>query len=159
MLTERWDRHFLGLATYHSRMSKDPSTRVGSVIVGPDREVISAGFNGFPRGIGDSHDRLLDRETKLQLIVHAELNAVLAAARFGMRIKGCALYLAATDDSGLVWGGPPCTRCVVEIIQSGIHEIVTYPEKAVPSRWHADLSVAKGLLHEAGIIYREVSVI
>ncbi len=158
MLTDRWDRHFLGLAAYHSRMSKDPSTRVGAVIVGPDREVLSAGFNGFPRGIADTPDRLLRRETKLQLIVHAELNAILAAARLGMRIKDCTLYLAATDDSDAVWGGPPCTRCVVEIIQSGIREIVSYPRKAVPSRWHDDLDVAMGLIREAEMGYREVSL-
>lgn len=143
---------------YHSRMSKDPSTRVGSVIVGPDREILSARFNGFPRGIADTVDRLNDRDTKLMLVVHAEMNALLAAARTGMRLKGCTLYLAATDDSGLVWGGPPCTRCVVEIIQVGISEIVSYPVKAIPSRWHDDLVMARKLIDEAGIIYRELPV-
>lgn len=157
-MSDRWDRHFLGMASYHSRMSKDPSTRVGSVIVGPDREILSAGFNGFPRGIADTPERLSDRETKLQLVVHAEMNALLAAARTGMRLKGCTLYLAATDDSGMVWGGPPCTRCTVEIIQVGISEIVSYPVKAVPSRWHADLKTARALLEESGINYRELPI-
>lgn len=157
MMSERWDRHFLGLSEYHSRLSKDPSTRVGSVIVGPDREILSAGFNGFPRGIADTPERLGDRETKLRLIVHAEMNALLAAARLGVRLKGCTLYLAATDDSGVVWGGPPCTRCTVEIIQVGISEIVSYPIKAIPSKWHADLQLARQLIDEAGIHYRELS--
>ena len=157
-MSERWDQHFLGLALYHSKLSKDPSTRVGSVIVGPDREIISAGFNGFPRGIADTPERLNDRDTKLKLVVHAEMNALLAAARTGMRLKGCTLYLAATDESGLVWGGPPCTRCVVEIIQVGIGEIVSYPVKAIPSRWHDDLAMARKLIEEAGIVYREVAV-
>lgn len=157
-MNERWDRHFLGLALYHSKLSKDPSTRVGSVIVGPDREILSAGFNGFSRGIADTAERLNDRDTKLKLMVHAEMNAILAAARTGMRIKGCTLYLAATDESGLVWGGPPCTRCVVEIIQAGIVEIVSYPAKAIPSRWHDDLATARMLINEVGIIYREVPV-
>lgn len=155
-MSERWDRHFLELSTYHSRMSKDPSTRVGSVIVGPDREILSAGFNGFPRGISDTPERLGDRETKLKLIVHAEMNAVLAGARTGMRLKGCTIYLSATDDSGMIWGGPPCTRCTVEIIQAGIIEVVSYPVKAVPSRWHDDLKLAHELLAEAGIKYREL---
>lgn len=155
-MNERWDRHFLGLSLYHSRLSKDPSTRVGSVIVGPDREILSAGFNGFPRGIADTPERLNDRETKLKLIVHAEMNAVLAAARAGMRLKGCTLYLSATDDSGTVWGGPPCTRCTVEVMQAGITEIVSYPMKSSPSRWHDDLAFALSLLSEAGIIYREL---
>jgi len=157
-MSERWDRHFLGLALYHSRLSKDPSTRVGSVIVGPDREILSAGFNGFPRGIADTLERLNDRETKLQLVVHAEMNALLAAARTGMRLKGCVLFLACTDASGIIWGGPPCTRCTVEMIQVGISEIVSYPIKTAPSKWHGDLMVARSLLDEARITYREITV-
>lgn len=154
----RWDAHFLQLAADHARISKDPSTRVGAVIVGPDREIRSAGFNGFPRGISDSEARLNDRETKLRLMVHAEMNAVLAAARIGVPLKGCTMYLAATDDSGTVWGGPPCTRCTVEVIQAGIAEIVSRPFKAVPSKWAADIEYARKLLHEAGINYREVTL-
>ena len=157
-MSERWDRHFLGLSLYHSRLSKDPNTKVGSVIIGPDRELLSAGFNGFPRGIADTPERLADRDTKLKLVVHAEMNALLAAARTGMRLKGCSLYLAATDDSGMVWGGPPCTRCTVEIIQVGIGEIVSYPVKSAPSRWHADLMFARSLIEEAGIVYRELQL-
>lgn len=157
-MSERWDRHFIRMSMLHSEMSKDPNTRVGSVVVGPDRELLSAGFNGFPRGIADTAERLEDRDTKLKLIVHAEMNALLAAARTGVRIKGCTLYLSATDNSGMVWGGPPCTRCTVEIIQAGISEVVSLPPKAVPSRWHEDLALSKILLTEAGVIYREVSL-
>jgi predicted RNase H-like HicB family nuclease len=57
----------------------------------------------------------------------------------------------------MVWGGPPCTRCCVHIIQAGIDEIVSYPPKAVPSRWAEDLAFARGILNEAGILYREVT--
>lgn len=159
MNENKWDRHFLGLALAHARMSKDPNTKVGSVIVGPDRELISAGFNGFPRGIEDTDERLNDRELKLKLIVHAEMNAVLAAARNGIRLKGCTLYLAATkEETGMVWGGPPCCRCTVEVIQSGITEIVSHPIKDVPSKWHDDLKLAAQLINEAGIKYRELAV-
>ena len=156
-MTERWDNHFLELALANARMSKDPRTRVGAVIVGPDREIRSTGFNGFPRGISDTHERLHCRETKLKLIVHAEMNAILNAARIGTALKGCTLYLAATDDTGLVWGGPPCTRCTVETIQSGISNIVSHPFKDVPSRWAEDIKLARSLLDEAGIGYREVA--
>lgn len=158
-MREKWDRHFLGMALHHARMSKDPNTKVGSVIVGPDREILSAGFNGFPRGIADTPERLNDRELKLKLVVHAEMNALLAAARTGMRLKGCTLYLAATDDTGAVWGGPPCTRCSVEMIQVGIGEVVSFPIKTAPSRWADDLKLAKDLLTEAGVRYRELSFI
>lgn len=155
---DRWDNHFLGLALYHAGMSKDPSTKVGSVIVGPDREVRSLGFNGFPRGIADTAERLNDRDTKLKIVVHAEMNAILAAARIGVSVKGCTLYLCATDSSGLIWGGAPCSRCTVEIIQAGIGAIVTRPFKTVPSRWAGDVEAARLLLHEANIDYREVSL-
>ncbi len=155
-MSERWDRHFLRLALDHARMSKDPSTVVGAVIVGPDREVRSAGFNGLPRGIADTEERLNNRPLKLMLTVHAEMNAVLAAARIGTPVKGCTLYVTAADHVGGVWGGPPCTRCTVEIIQAGIAEIVAYSSAAIPDRWKADIENARGLLAEAGIVYREV---
>lgn len=157
-MSERWDRHFLNLCLIHASMSKDPSTQVGAVIVGPDKEIRSTGFNGFPRGISDSVDRLHDRDTKLKLIVHAETNAILNAARIGVSVRGCTLYLAATDDTGIVWGGPPCTRCTVEIIQSGIARIVSYPVKSVPSKWHEDLKMSRSLLEECGMHYDELSV-
>jgi dCMP deaminase len=158
-MSERWDRHFLEMAVHHSHLSKDPSTKVGAVIVGPDRELISAGFNGFPRGIADTPERLLNRDMKLRLVVHAEMNAVLAAARLGVRLKDCTMYVAATDISGDIWGGPPCTRCTVETIQAGIIEIVSYPLKSAPSRWHGDCAFAGKLLEEVGIKYREVSMV
>ncbi len=157
-MSHRWDAHFMRKALENASMSKDPRTRVGSVIIGPDYEPISDGFNGFPRNIQDTPERLNDRDLKLKLVVHAEMNAVLNAARVGISTKGCTLYLAATDDTGLVWGGPPCTRCTVEIIQAGIAEIVSFPWKNVPSRWDADIKMAGELLAEAGVKYREVAL-
>jgi len=157
-MSEKWDKHFLRLALCHSQLSKDPSTKVGAVIVGCDREILSAGFNGFPRGIADTEERLNDRDMKLKLIVHAEMNALLVAARNGVRVKGGTLYVAATDKSGVVWGGPPCTRCTVETIQAGISEIVSYFSKDAPARWHDDFRLSRKLLDEAGVIYREVEL-
>lgn len=156
-MNPRWDNHFLDMALHQAQMSKDPSTQVGAVIVGPDREVRSTGFNGFPRGISDTPERLHDRETKLQLVVHAELNAIVQAARIGVSVRGCTLYLAATDDTGQVWGGPPCTRCTVHVIQAGITRVVARPQKAA-SRWTEDLAQARGLLCEACIPLDEIEL-
>lgn len=155
-MNNRWDRHFLRLADTHALMSKDPSTKIGSVIVGPDREIRSAGFNGFPRNILDSDERLNNRDLKLMLVVHAEMNAVLAAARVGIPLLGCTLYLSATDNLGAIWGGPPCARCTVEIIQAGITRIVSWPMHTAPSRWQSSLQQSLELLHEAGILYEEI---
>ncbi len=56
------------MALLCASMSKDPRTRVGAVIVGSDLEVRSTGFNGFPRGVADTPERLQDKSTKLRLI-------------------------------------------------------------------------------------------
>jgi dCMP deaminase len=137
-------------------MSKDPNTQVGAVIIGPDMETRSTGFNGFPRGIADTAERLADRELKNRLMVHAERNAICNAARIGTALKGCTLYLLATDDTGGVWGGCPCTACTIEVIQAGIIEVVSLPFKTAPSRWADDIKFAHSLLSEAGVRYREV---
>lgn len=156
-MSERWDRHFLERALFISSMSKDPRTRVGSVIVGSDREPLTDGFNGLPRGIEDTPARLEDKELKLKLIVHAEMNAVLNAARRGCSaLKGSTIYVACTDDSGEVWGGPPCIRCAVELIQAGIGKVVTYPTKPV-STWRENFAMSRCLLDEAGIEYQELA--
>ena len=154
-MSERWDRHFLQLAVVVAHMSKDPNTQVGAVIVGPDREVRSTGFNGLPRALRDTPERLNDRETKLALVVHAEMNAIVNAARIGVPLKGCGMYIAATDDTGALWGGPGCTRCVLHMMQAGIIEVVTYPLK-VDSKWRANLEAARDLLGAGGLTYREV---
>mgnify|MGYP001586052019 CR=1 FL=1 len=155
-MSDRWDQHFLQLALQHARMSKDPSTKCGALIVGPDREIRSTGFNGFPRGIADTPERLNDQERKLRLMVHGEMNAVLNAARIGVSVRGCSMYLALCDELE-IWSGPPCTRCAVEIIQSGITEIIGWPPRASYSKWHVDTAYARELLRESGVVFREVA--
>lgn len=152
----KWDRHFITLALENARMSKDPATQAGAVIVGPDREVRSMGYNGLPRGIADTPERLQNKELKRSLVVHAEMNAILNAARIGVSTRGCTLYLALTDESGAVWGGPPCTRCTVEIIQAGITEVVAKPFKNQASYWAESVEQARALIQEAQIQYREI---
>jgi dCMP deaminase len=154
-MSDRWDHHFLELALLNARMSKDPNTKVGAVAV-RNRIPVMSGFNGFPAGIQDHPYRLDDRETKLRLVVHAEQNVIALAARLGVPLLGCTLYLAATDDTGMVWGGPPCTRCTVHVIQAGFAKVIARPLKPTPSKWHEDLAQAKAMLEEASVAYREV---
>jgi dCMP deaminase len=158
----RWDLHFLSLAMSHAKMSKDPSTRVGAVIVGPDLEIRSTGFNGFPRGVLDEEQRLSEKTIKHKLMVHAELNAILAAARIGIPIKGCSLYVSAIDHANVPWGGPPCIRCMVEIAQAGIIAVIGQPKNFIAPRWREDQGfpgMAEMIMSEAGINYREVGSI
>jgi len=139
----RWDDTFLNIAREIARRSKDPSTKVGCVIVGPDNEVRSVGYNCFPRGIRDSESRLNDRREKLLFVEHSERNAVYNAARAGISLKGCRIYLP--------W--LPCSDCARAIIQSGIVEVVT-DNPNVPARWRRDFAVSLTMLHEAGVLIR-----
>lgn len=140
---DKWDRRFLDVAALISTWSKDPSTQVGCVVVGQDREIRSTGFNGFPRGIADSEERLNDRALKYPLICHAEENAIMHAARVGVSLKDCTAYVT--------W--PPCTRCARSLVQAGVREVV-FPEGEVPERWRDDFAMSIGLLKEAGITVR-----
>ena len=141
-----WDVRFLDLAAHLSRWSKDPSTQVGCVVVGPDREIRSTGFNGFPRGIEDNAERLQNRERKYPLVCHAEENAIMHAARIGVALKGCIAYVT--------W--PPCTRCARSLIQAGILEIVYPAGLEIPERWREDFGTSSEMLDEAGVLVRTV---
>jgi dCMP deaminase len=145
-MSDKWDIRFLELARHISGWSKDPSTKVGCVVVGEDREIRSTGFNGFPRGISDDNERLTDRSKKYPLICHAEENAIMHAARIGISLKGSTAFVT--------W--PPCSRCARSLIQAGVQEIV-YPETdEIPERWLEDFTISNGMLLEAGIVIRTV---
>jgi dCMP deaminase len=137
-----WPLRFLRLADHIAGWSKDPSTKVGCVIVGPDREIRSTGFNGFPRGVADDA-RLDDRPTKYELICHAEENAIMHAARIGVSLRGCVAYSTLH----------PCTRCARGLIQAGVVEIVV-PSRPVPERWREDFEHARAMMGEAGVVLR-----
>lgn len=115
-----WNYRFLKLAQHISQWSKDPSTKCGAVIVGPLRQKVAYGYNGFPIGVDDMPQRYNNREVKYDLVVHAELNAILNA-QFGL--SGSTLY---------VYPLVPCTECAKAIIQSGIKRVVSI--KNPPSR-------------------------
>ena len=136
-----WNERFLNLAIHISNWSKDPSTKVGCVVVGPDREIRSTGFNGLPRGIEDNEERLNNREIKYPMICHAEENAIMHAARIGISLKECTAYVT--------W--PPCTRCARSLIQAGILTVI-YPKNTdIPDRWVSDFELSMNMFKEAGI--------
>ena len=146
-MSEKWDRRFIDLALNISGWSKDPSTKVGCVVVGEDREIRSTGFNGFPRGIDDSMERLEDRELKYPLICHAEENAIMHAARIGISLKDCTAYVT--------W--PPCTRCARSLIQAGVIEVVYPGNIEIPDRWIEDFERSNSKMKEAGVITRSTT--
>ncbi len=109
-----WDEYFMTLAYLVSMKSKDPSTRVGAVIVGKDNEIISTGYNGLPRNVEDKIDRYVNKDYKYLSSNHAEENAILHCARNGVSSKNCSIYTP--------W--IPCSRCAKSIIQAGISEVI-----------------------------------
>jgi len=143
-VSDKWDTRFIELARHISEWSKDPSTKVGCVVIGEDREIRSTGFNGFPRGIADDSERLGDREQKYPLICHAEENAIMHAARIGVSLKRCVAYVT--------W--PPCTGCSRSLIQAGIIEVVYPKDIEIPERWKDDFDLSVAMMEEAGITVR-----
>lgn len=109
---QTWDKFFLGLAQYYSTRSRDPSTKVGAVIVRPDNSVCSVGFNGFPKSMPDTEELYANRDEKYSRIVHAEINA-LAYSR--EPVSGYTLYTTPFM---------PCDRCFVQLVQNGIVRFV-----------------------------------
>lgn len=135
-----WDKRFLDLSGLVSGWSKDPSTKVGAVVVDDDRRVISLGYNGFPRGVEDD-GRLEDRESKYKIITHAEANALLFATQ---SLKGCTIY---------TYPFMPCSRCAGLIIQAGIKRVASFVSRN--RRWEKDFAIARGILCEAGVQVNE----
>lgn len=131
------------LAREISTWSKDPSTKIGAVIVNDERRILATGYNGFPRGIEDTDERLKDREQKYPLIVHGEMNALMNALYSGVSVKDATLY---------VWGLPICAECTKNVIQSGIKRVVVpFPEHA-PEKWQKQWNeLSKPMYEEAGV--------
>lgn len=142
-INSKWDIRFMKLAREISKWSKDPSTRIGAVIVNDERRILATGYNGFPRGIEDTEERLNDREQKYPLIVHGEMNALMNALYSGVSVKGATIY---------VWGLPVCAECTKNVIQAGIKRVViTYTENA-PKKWQAQWNnMSKPMYDEAGV--------
>jgi len=128
----KWDLRFLRLAREISTWSKDPSTKVGAVLVAPDREIISVGYNGFARGVCDDPSRYADRDNKIASIIHGEENALAFAERWQLPGSTCYTY---------PW--QPCARCASKLIQGSIKRVVSIvPDEAVVQRWGASLEIA-----------------
>ena len=109
-----WTEYFLNIAEQIKLKSKDESTQIGAVIVGKDNEILSTGYNSFPRGLDDSKKERQERPEKYFWIEHAERNAVYNAARIGVSLKNSTIYLTS---------GVPCMDCARAIVNVGIQVV------------------------------------
>ena len=138
MLTS-WDKRFLLLARMIGSWSKDPSTSQGAVIIDKRKRIISAGYNGFARGMNDD-ERLEDRSQKYPRVIHAEENAILFAEQ---DLRGYTIYVIPM---------PPCAGCAAKIIQVGMIRVVgIYPTKVQYERWGKEFEMTYSDLKEADV--------
>lgn len=138
---------FVGIAREVAALSKDPSTKVGAVVVDDDGNVLTVGYNGFPRGVIDDRERYADRDTKLKFIAHAESNAIAQAARNGVRLMGSTLVLTSLY---------PCSNCAKAIIQAGIKAVYA-PHMSGDHNpdWIRERVISETMFREAGVVVVE----
>lgn len=143
-MLSKWDKRFLDLAQFVSTWSRDPSTQTGAVITDSTNRIISAGFNGFSRGIADD-SRLLDRKIKYEMIIHCEINAILFAKS---DTQGCILY---------TYPFLSCSRCTSIVIQAGISRVVApLLNSHQAERWGDSIAFSRDLFAEADVEVVEV---
>ena len=143
-----WNERFMEMAELVSTWSKDPSRKIGAVAVGSKRQILSTGYNGFPRGIDDTEERLNNRELKYQYVVHAEQNMIYNATYNGISLDGASLY---------VYGLPICHECAKGIIQVGIKEVFICRKSLLDRpNWYDSYLKSKEMFDEAGIVVKLV---
>ena len=138
----QWDQRYLDLAKQVSTWSKDPSRKIGAVAVGSKGQILSQGYNGFPRGILDLPERYENREVKYKHVVHAEMNVIYNATFSGVSLDGASLF---------VYGLPVCNECAKGIIQVGIQRVVIYTDELIPEIWTDAFELTWAMFKEAGI--------
>lgn len=141
---EKWDIRFLGLAEEIANWSKDPSRKVGAIAVDAKHNILSMGYNGFPRNVDDAPVKYLNAETKARLVVHAEANLIYNATYSGVCLDGATLY---------VYGLPVCGECAKAIAQVGICRVVSPDDLNVPKKWACSTENSLSLFNEIGIQY------
>jgi dCMP deaminase len=126
-----WDKYFLDMCEAVAARATCDRGKCGSVIV-KDKRIMTTGYVGAPAGLPHcdeaGHDlrKMINEEGQITQhcvrTLHAEQNAILQAARFGIPLEGATLYCKMT----------PCRTCAMMIINAGITRVVC--EK----RYHAD---------------------
>lgn len=136
-----FDEWALGLAVAVSQRSRDPSTKVGAVIIRDDKTICSMGYNGFPRTMEDKPEWWDVREEKYDRVIHAEMNAIINAPE---PVTGMTLYVT----------HPPCKDCAKHVAAAGIKRIVCGASDDIRARFNIDRSL--GLLSDCGVQIKEI---
>lgn len=141
-----WDARFLQLAETISRWSEDRDFHVGAVIVGADHEIRATGYNGLPRGVASDEPARFHRASgeKFLWFEHAERNAIYNAARIGVPLRGCTIYINRF----------PCADCTRAIIQCGMDKIVCPEKPKYDGALDNSFDASEIMIHEAKILFR-----
>ena len=139
----KWSRRYLDVAKEVATWSKDPSKKIGAIAVGDKGQILSQGYNGFPRGVKDTDNRYNVREEKYKYVVHGEMNCIYNACNSGVSLNGATLY---------VTGLPVCSECAKGIIQVGISKVVMEYPKDIPDNWKESMILTQQMFLEAGVV-------
>jgi dCMP deaminase len=139
----KWSRRYLDVAKEVATWSKDPSKKIGAIAVGDKGQILSQGYNGFPRGVKDTDNRYNVREEKYKYVVHGEMNCIYNACNSGVSLNGATLY---------VTGLPVCSECAKGIIQVGISKVVMEYPKDIPDNWRESMILTLQMFLEAGVV-------
>ena len=139
-----WIHYFFRIAKEVASKSKDPSTKVGAVVVNESKRILATGYNGIPIGVEDDINTYPERYDKTKqkylCVSHAEANVIAFAASEGVALKGSTLFVTLH----------PCIECTKAIIMAGIKEIHCVDIDRDRS-WTEHLPLAKRMLVEAGV--------
>ena len=139
--------NFMEQAIHAAKFSPDPSTKVGAVTV-LDGKLFSVGWNQFPEGVVESEERWEDRAQKYPRVVHAEADALIAAARMMHRERP----LLGMEDLVLYTTEFPCCSCCGLIIQHGIKRVVSQDlDSSYAERWAKEIEISKSMFEEASV--------
>lgn len=111
----RYDIAYMKMAEAFSKLSYAERAKVGCVIVSPEDQVISQGYNGMPSGMNNCCEH--EEQGKLisnSEVLHAESNAITKCAKWGGKTDGATIYITLS----------PCMECAKLIIQAGIKRVV-----------------------------------
>jgi len=142
-----WIERYFNIAKETASWSKDPTRKIGAVIIGNKGQIKSQGYNGFPRCINDTLERYYDKPTKRKLVVHAEANAIYNALHNGTSVLG---------DTIFVTGLPVCHECAKAIIQVGLNKVYCDSHIVEGYHWNESFYLAESMFEEAGIKYIRV---
>ena len=141
------DSNFINIAREIASASKCVSKQVGAVIVKNGR-ILSTGYNGTPAGFTncceywDGQYTSEHHEWSKTYEIHAEMNAIIWAAREGISIDGATIYVTLE----------PCSECSKNLIASGIKEIVY--DKAYE---HANSNILSKFLKDNNVVIKKLN--